>query len=175
MLFEIKKDESIQDYIQPINHYSDNLRAELLALQINRQIQGKATYDDLTNSLKKIFGKEVKGIYDFFDGSGLSRQNRCSAASLVSLLEWMSSSANHYAFEQSLAVAGVSGTLAKRFHGTPFERSFIGKTGTLNKVTALSGYWLKDPYTKVTLSFIGNGDDNTKYWRALESFPKKLK
>ena len=175
LLFEVEQQESVEDYTYPINQYSDNLRAELLALQINRLTQGQATYKGLNNSLKEILGDNVKGAFEFYDGSGLSRKNKCSATSLVSLLEWAGNSSWHQAFEQSLSVASFSGTLAKRFHGTPFEKSFIGKTGTLNKVTALSGYWLKDPYTKVTLSFIGNGDDNTKYWQALESFAKKLK
>ena len=43
-------------------------------------------------------------------------------------------------FEESLAIAGVDGTLAKRMRGTSAQRRCKGKTGTLSNVSALSGY-----------------------------------
>ena len=174
-LFELKSDETLAGFIYPINQYSDNLRAELLALLLNRSVTGSATYKGLNESLTMIFDKAVKGNYEIYDGSGLSRKNRASATSLVSLLEHMSNSDQHLSLEQSLSIASRTGTLAKRFHNSPFAGTFIGKTGTLNKVTALSGYWFKDEYTKVTLSFIGNGAENENYWQALEHFAKSLR
>jgi len=44
------------------------------------------------------------------------------------------------AWVNSLAVAGTSGTLARRMRGTPAARRCHAKTGTLNGVSALSGY-----------------------------------
>ena len=44
------------------------------------------------------------------------------------------------AFQRSLAVAGVSGTLRRRMRGTPAQRRCRGKTGTLTGVSALAGY-----------------------------------
>ena len=40
----------------------------------------------------------------------------------------------------SLPVGGVDGTLAKRWHGHPASGRVRAKTGTLDKVTTLSGY-----------------------------------
>jgi PBP4 family serine-type D-alanyl-D-alanine carboxypeptidase len=174
LLLEIKALETIEEYIRPVNTYSDNFRAELLALQLNRCLSGKATYADLSENLSKYQPKILPAGIQIFDGSGLSRKNRLSAKILVRLLDTMSHSDVHHHFERSLAVAGKTGTLKNRFKGSAFEGRFLGKTGTLDKVTALSGYWFKDDATSVKLSFIGNGADNKLYWQALESFAKSL-
>jgi D-alanyl-D-alanine carboxypeptidase/D-alanyl-D-alanine-endopeptidase (penicillin-binding protein 4) len=76
------------------------------------------------------------------DGSGLSRQNRV-AASLITA--WMQSVAAdpklRDAFIESLAVAGETGTVAKRFKGLDTTKVFAPcKTGYINGVSCLSGY-----------------------------------
>ncbi|MFL6253075.1 MAG: D-alanyl-D-alanine carboxypeptidase, partial [Actinomycetes bacterium] len=49
------------------------------------------------------------------------------------------------AWENSLAVAGRSGTLAHRMRGTAARDRCHAKTGTLNGVSALSGYCFQGP------------------------------
>jgi D-alanyl-D-alanine carboxypeptidase/D-alanyl-D-alanine-endopeptidase (penicillin-binding protein 4) len=44
------------------------------------------------------------------------------------------------AWVNSLAIAGRTGTLARRMRGTAAQRRCHAKTGTLNGVSALSGY-----------------------------------
>ncbi len=44
--------------------------------------------------------------------------------------------------ESSFPIAGVDGTLSRRFRGTPLERRLFAKTGTLNATNALSGYMI---------------------------------
>jgi D-alanyl-D-alanine carboxypeptidase/D-alanyl-D-alanine-endopeptidase (penicillin-binding protein 4) len=44
------------------------------------------------------------------------------------------------AWLDSLAVAGRSGTLARRMRGTAAQGNCFGKTGTITGVSALSGY-----------------------------------
>ena len=43
-------------------------------------------------------------------------------------------------YQQSLAVAGTSGTLSRRFLNTSVSGNLWGKTGTLTGVGTLSGY-----------------------------------
>jgi D-alanyl-D-alanine carboxypeptidase/D-alanyl-D-alanine-endopeptidase (penicillin-binding protein 4) len=87
------------------------------------------------------------------NGSGLSRRNKASPASVVQLLHTMlavdsTAAADEQlekgmirdAFVDSLAVAGRSGTLARRMRGTAAAGNCHAKTGTLNRVSALSGY-----------------------------------
>jgi len=71
------------------------------------------------------------------DGSGLSRANRTSPAEVVRLLSKMSANTT---FRGSLAVAGRSGTLARRMLGTSAAGRCRGKTGTLSNVSNLAGY-----------------------------------
>ncbi len=64
-----------------------------------------------------------------------------SARTLTRLLEaaYLDPSISR-AYEEQLAVGGVDGTLRARFFALRSRRSVHAKTGTLNKVTALSGY-----------------------------------
>jgi D-alanyl-D-alanine carboxypeptidase/D-alanyl-D-alanine-endopeptidase (penicillin-binding protein 4) len=87
------------------------------------------------------------------NGSGLTRRNKASPKSVVKLLDSMievdedtPSSAQVDQREQrdawvdSLAVAGRSGTLAHRMRGSAARGRCHAKTGTINGVSALSGY-----------------------------------
>jgi D-alanyl-D-alanine carboxypeptidase/D-alanyl-D-alanine-endopeptidase (penicillin-binding protein 4) len=73
------------------------------------------------------------------DGSGLSRDNRVTAEFLVAVLEAMLRSAHGALFLDSLASGGVDGTLDRRFRDAPLRGRVRAKTGTLDRVTALSG------------------------------------
>src|SRR5688572_16616348 len=76
----------------------------------------------------------------FDEGSGLSRNNLTSARATVALLAFMAQHREAEAFHKSLPVAGVDGTLRRRFKGTPAEGNLRAKTGTLRWANALSGY-----------------------------------
>ena len=58
------------------------------------------------------------------------------------------------AFLNSLAVAGGTGTLARRMRGTAAQGNCIGKTGTLSGVSALSGYCEVGPDRFVVFSIL---------------------
>lgn len=72
------------------------------------------------------------------DGSGLSRDNRCTARQLAATLAWLSRGPASDVFRDSLAVAGVDGSLKKRMKSEPGR--VRGKTGTMRGIRTLSGY-----------------------------------
>ena len=74
------------------------------------------------------------------DGSGLSRGNRLTADALVALLRHMERHPQAAVFREGLPLAGIDGTLTRRFGGTAAERNVRAKTGYLTGVAALSGY-----------------------------------
>jgi D-alanyl-D-alanine carboxypeptidase/D-alanyl-D-alanine-endopeptidase (penicillin-binding protein 4) len=74
------------------------------------------------------------------DGSGLSRSNRISATQMGSLLNIMDKHPVSYSFKTELAVSGGRGTLENRLKKSPYRGRVFAKTGTLNSVSALSGY-----------------------------------
>ncbi len=75
------------------------------------------------------------------DGSGLSRSDRVTARMVAALLvSAVRDPAVSQAFVGSLAVAGVSGTLADRMTTRPARGRVRAKTGTTSVASALSGY-----------------------------------
>lgn len=59
---------------------------------------------------------------------------------MVIFLRWIAAQPWGAAWRETLPVGGIDGTLSRRFKGTPLERHFFAKTGTLNATNALSGY-----------------------------------
>ncbi len=78
--------------------------------------------------------------FNLDDGCGLSKKNKISPDAFVAVLEKQYFSPSRDVYLSSLAVAGVDGTLKKRFDGTPLHQRVIGKSGSINKVSTLSGF-----------------------------------
>jgi D-alanyl-D-alanine carboxypeptidase/D-alanyl-D-alanine-endopeptidase (penicillin-binding protein 4) len=72
------------------------------------------------------------------DGCGLARSNLVTASGLAALLVAMDRHPQAAVFRQSLAIAGVDGTLERRLRGA--RGRIQGKTGTLANASALAGY-----------------------------------
>jgi serine-type D-Ala-D-Ala carboxypeptidase/endopeptidase (penicillin-binding protein 4) len=95
------------------------------------------------------------------DGSGLSGLDRLTAAAVVALLEaGLAAGELRDAFLQSLAVAGVNGTLEDRMEKRPARGQVIAKTGTTRTASALSGF-VRDRYV---FAILQNGRPISTYW-----------
>lgn len=88
---------------------------------------------------------------DPFDGSGLSRHNGITASAVIGLLEWARTRPWSRVWMSSMAKPGL-GTLKSRLAGT----RFWGKTGTLHKVSSLSGYVTTKDGRELAISLIFN-------------------
>jgi len=76
-----------------------------------------------------------------YDGSGLSRYNYVTAATLTAVLEHIYKDARHReVFLSTLPIAGKDGTLGSRLRRTRAEGNAIAKTGSISNVRALSGF-----------------------------------
>ena len=65
------------------------------------------------------------------------------------------------AYQSSLAIMGLRGTLAKRFLNSELSGKFFGKTGTLSNVFALSGFLYKNE-KPIIVSIIQNSNNIDK-------------
>lgn len=93
-----------------------------------------------------------------YDGSGLSRHNLITPSAVVTLYTYMAKeSRNAQAWRDSLTIGGIDGTLANRFKGTAAANNMRGKTGTIDQVSALSGYVKTAGGEELVVSFIVNG------------------
>ena len=93
-----------------------------------------------------------------YDGSGLSRHDLITPSAVVTLYTYMAKqSKNAQVWRDSLTIGGVDGTLANRFKGTAAAGNIRGKTGTIDQVSALSGYMTTATGEQIVLSIIVNG------------------
>ena len=93
-----------------------------------------------------------------YDGSGLSRHDQVTPSAVVTLYTYMAKqSKNAQVWRDSLTVGGVDGTLSRRFSGTSAAGNMRGKTGTLDQVSALSGYLTTAGKEEIVISIIVNG------------------
>jgi len=112
-------------------------------------------------------GLPVTNSY-FADASGLSRKNKITSKLVVLFLDKMRYSNDFQAYQSTLSIMGVRGTLAKRFINTELAGKFFGKTGTLSNVFALSGYLYKND-KPIIISIIQNSNkiDKEKAFKLL--------
>ncbi len=112
-------------------------------------------------------GLPVTNTY-FADASGLSRKNKITTKLVGLFLDKMKYSNDFKAYQSTLSIMGVRGTLAKRFVNTELAGKFFGKTGTLSNVFALSGYLYKNE-KPIIISIIQNSNkiDKEKAFKLL--------
>ena len=90
------------------------------------------------------------------DGSGLSRHNYVTPATMVRVLSVMQRHPHAAVFYEALPAVGVSGTVENWLRGTSAEGNAHGKTGTLSSVRAFSGYVRTAGGSTLIYSFIAN-------------------
>ena len=137
----------IKDCLQP----SDNCLAEHLLLVGSKASKYADARKSITEWLHTVVGLDT-AYFRCEDGSGLSRKNQTTVRNISKLLYWTTQQKTSQLWQDSLAKAGV-GTLAKRLNSV----EFIGKTGTLDMVSALSGFVkCKNGDTKIVSVILNN-------------------
>ena len=132
----------LREVVALINKPSDNLITEITLKTLGKEVRGEGTTAAGVQVLREFLqsaGLEMGAVH-IVDGSGLSRINGVSPENFVRLLEYMHRSPHAEAFRESLPVYGVDGTLRNRLRGTPVQGNGYAKTGSLNRVSSLSGY-----------------------------------
>jgi D-alanyl-D-alanine carboxypeptidase/D-alanyl-D-alanine-endopeptidase (penicillin-binding protein 4) len=130
------------DDVRVINKTSENLHAEL-ALRLAGRLNGAGgSFEGGAAAVKQFLLQAglKEDEFVFLDGSGLSRRDLVTPAATVQLLIYAARQPWGAAFEESLPVSGVDGSLAERFLNTPAGGLVHAKTGSLSHVNALSGY-----------------------------------
>ena len=125
---------TLDEIVERINRESDNLYAE----QVLRTLGGGTVEGgaDRIEALVERAGVEGDGLY-IADGSGLSRKDMVTPASLAAVPRTMRNHPAAASFRQSLPEGGGAGsTLRNRLSGVPVR----AKTGSLLAVRCLAGY-----------------------------------
>jgi serine-type D-Ala-D-Ala carboxypeptidase/endopeptidase (penicillin-binding protein 4) len=124
-----------------INKVSQNLHSEL-ALRRVGAVAGTGSIRDGQAQIHAMLARAgvPRTAYDLSDGSGMSTYNRVAPRGMTVFLRWIAAQPWAAAYRATLPIAGVDGTLSRRFKGTSLEGKLFAKTGTINATNGLSGY-----------------------------------
>jgi PBP4 family serine-type D-alanyl-D-alanine carboxypeptidase len=124
--------------------WSDNRLADRIAKDSAREIGYPTTGKGLTTTFKQALneiGVDHTGL-QVKDGSGLSKENRVSAKTIVELLIKIRNNPVFVSIYEGLPIGGETGTLQKRFLETaPHAVGHVhAKTGWVNNSVTMAGY-----------------------------------
>lgn len=135
---------SLAEVVRELNKYSNNFIAEQLIKTLGAEFRGApGSWEKGISVVEEVLAEMgiMRGSYVMKNGSGLNDINRFSAAQLAHLLKVVWERASYFPeFAASLGIAAKDGTLRSRLDGTQAQGLLRGKTGTLQNVSALSGY-----------------------------------
>ena len=149
----------LAEILQVVDKVSQNLHAEMVLREVSRAGHGAGSREEGLDELSSFLGEigVTDAGYTFEDGSGLSHLNLVAPSAVLRLLEHMYRSPLRDRWVALLPVGGIDGSLATRFGGDPRGASVHAKTGTMNHVSALSGYLLPPNGSRYVFSVLVNG------------------
>ncbi len=163
------------DDVKRANKKSQNLFAECLfkrtgfafaqkyaSFPVGSWTTGRFAVRDFLTDRYAISDKSVR----IDDGGGLSRKNRISVRLLCKLLQFASHQQWANKFIDTLAIAGIDGTLRRRMRNTAATGRIRAKTGYISSVSALSGYLVNnDGEIQIIFSMLFNNFPRAKLWQ----------
>lgn len=143
--------------INIINQYSFNLYAEHVLCQISVNQSGYGSTYNGTMICNKYWANRI-GALDLHmtDGSGLSRSNAVSAKFLVEMLTYLNGKKAGSRLKESMAIAGKKGTMSSLCKGGSGYGRVYGKSGTMTRIKAYSGYIDSKSGKKIAYAMIFN-------------------
>jgi D-alanyl-D-alanine carboxypeptidase/D-alanyl-D-alanine-endopeptidase (penicillin-binding protein 4) len=137
--------EDLTVLVHRVNKVSQNHMTEQLLKAVGAESKGApGTWDKGVDAVEEFLARRVaipRGSFVMRNGSGLNDTNRVSARQLVRVLRWACrEDLLGPSFLASLPIAGIDGTTRNRMAGTLAVGRLRAKTGTLQNVTALSGF-----------------------------------
>jgi serine-type D-Ala-D-Ala carboxypeptidase/endopeptidase (penicillin-binding protein 4) len=149
----------VAEDIKVTNKISQNLHAELLLRLLGKLCSGDGSFVEGTRVVRQfMLGAGVDdGDFFFYDGSGMSMDDRIAPRALTRLLAYGSRQPWGQAWRDTFPVAGVDGTLGGRFKTSPLKGRLFAKTGTLGETNALSGYLTSASGKTLAFSILVNG------------------
>ncbi len=159
--------EALADLLADMWWPSDNLVAESLLDEIGLHEHGEPGTRDHGADAERAWLTRIgidPATVTLADGSGLSVYDRITPRALAAILQADWNGPERDLVLDDLPLAGVRGTLAKSFVGTPAERRVFAKTGSVNHARGLAGYLAPLHHGAITFAWsiddwLGNDDD----------------
>lgn len=154
--------QPLSDVISLLNKHSNNVMARQLLYTLGAEMAGAPGTEKA--------GRQV--IHDWLgrhglefpemvleNGSGLSREARIAPRHMGDLLRIGYRSQFMPEFLSSLSVAGIDGTLSRRYRGEPLMGMAHAKTGSLDHVSSLAGYLQTQSGRRLSVVVMLNHED----------------
>jgi D-alanyl-D-alanine carboxypeptidase/D-alanyl-D-alanine-endopeptidase (penicillin-binding protein 4) len=160
----------LREYLSVVNKRSHNLLADQIFRTVGRITLGDGSYQGGAKAVGR-FLTTMAGVDSthlvIHDGSGLSALNRVSAADFVAVTGYMAGVSHWDAFWESLPEAGDPRGL-RRMYRTAAQGNLRAKTGTIERVSALSGMVRSVNGERIAFSIISNQVPSTAMAKRLE-------
>jgi serine-type D-Ala-D-Ala carboxypeptidase/endopeptidase (penicillin-binding protein 4) len=150
------KGKTLSSVAYHTNMRSVNLFAEQLLCLIPYEKYGVGTTYKGSEFVTRFWEDKMKVGYRITDGSGLSRNNALSANHFTAMLSYMSASRFATDFENTLPVAGKSGTLSRVCRGQVAQGRLYAKSGTMSRIKSYAGYVKSSSGKKIAFAIIVN-------------------
>ncbi|NIX15167.1 MAG: D-alanyl-D-alanine carboxypeptidase/D-alanyl-D-alanine-endopeptidase [Candidatus Dadabacteria bacterium] len=159
-LYHKYESDRLDEVVNEYNKKSVNIIGENLIKTLGAEYIGTPGSWEGGRKVISLFLKNIgiKNGFKIVDGSGLSLLNRVSPNALADVLEYaFQNKSVGLDFITSLPVAGIDGTLKKRFKDKDVKGRIVAKTGYLKNVRSLSGYVFTTTGDVLVFSILSNG------------------
>lgn len=154
------KSPPLAEILRGLNKFSNNFVAEQILKTLGAQFLGEPGTTENGVLLLQDYMLELgytPDQYRMVDGSGLSKTNLVTPDQVVALLEDAYDDLSIFPeFISALGVMGLDGSVIDRMHHSKAAQKIRVKTGTLNHVSALSGYYQSHEGERFAFSILLN-------------------
>ncbi len=152
----------LTDIITKVNKHSNNVMARHLLYTLAAEQYGPPA----TEAAGRRFVREwlaERGMdfeeLNLANGAGLSRASRMTARHLAALLRYAYESPYMPEYLSSLALSGLDGTLSRRYSSSALTGQAHMKTGSLDHVSAVAGYFqARSGRRFIVVTFLNHND-----------------
>lgn len=134
----------LAEVIAKVNKYSNNVMAKQLLYTLAAETYGPSGTEARGRQVvREWLGEHGMDFDEFYieNGAGLSRHSRMTARHLGAMLRYAYESPFMPEYLSSLSLSGLDGTLSRRFKNSALTGQAHMKTGSLDHVSAVAGYF----------------------------------
>lgn len=175
-----KRSQSLKQLMPTFMKLSNNGIADILVKTMGKKVYGVGDWENGI-AVIRTYGDSIGLNMDEWqleDGSGMSHANKITAAEQTLFLVNQPKEAYYPTLLNSLPVGGktgrlLGGTLSSRYTEAAYRNRVIAKTGTLDGVTALSGYMQAKSGKWYGFSVLVEHSESKYYARQIDAIVKK--
>ncbi len=151
----------LEDLIKIINKNSQNFYAEQLLKTLGKETAGHGSFTGGLGVVGRFLAEAglTEAQFHLVDGSGLSEEDRFTAAGLVRVLRYMHGTPLFSTYYESLAIPGIDGAAKDRMKGDALAAGMRLKSGTVGHARNLAGYLKSSSGRLYAFAVLVNGAD----------------